>query len=163
MSVLTARRLVAGDVACWVLKTSVPPRELAPGWSANQERTLRRCVRRSYRLRLMAPGQPCLLWLSGRVDPGVHAVGVLTAAPDDEPAVEVRLHLLDRPVARAELARSDFATAEVMRMPAGSNPSYLTQAQLRPVVAAVHEQLDKATRQAAGWTTQGLSTSLSIW
>ena len=35
-------------------------------------------MRPSYRLGLMAAGQPVLLWLSGRRQPGVHAVGVLT-------------------------------------------------------------------------------------
>lgn len=105
-------------------------------------------MRPSYRLDLLLPGQRCLLWLSGRVDPGVHAVGVVTAGPDAEPAVEVGLHLLDAPVPRAELAVvGDFATAEVMRMPAGSNPSYLTDAQLRPVL----DRLDAASVRAARW------------
>ena len=141
-------RLEPGDVACWVIKTSRPPEALAPGWRRAETRALRRCVRPSYRLDLMAPGQRCLLWLSGRVDPGVQAVGVLTAGPDAEPAVEVGLHLLDSPVERAELALlGDFAGAEVMRMPAGSNPSYLTDAQLRPVL----DRLDAASRRAAGW------------
>lgn len=141
-------RLGRGDVACWVIKTSRPPEALVPGWQRAQTQVLRRCVRPSYRLDLMAPGQRCLLWLSGRVDPGVHAVGVLTAGPDAEPAVEVRLHLLDAPVERAELALlPEFAPAEVVRMPAGSNPSYLTGAQLRPVL----DRLDAASRRAAGW------------
>jgi len=141
-------RLEPGDVACWVIKTSAPPSALAPQWSPGEALGLRRCVRPSYRLGLMAPGQRCLLWLSGRVDPGVHAVGLVTAAPDAEPAVEVELHLLDTPVERAELALvREFAPAEVMRMPAGSNPSYLTTAQLRPVL----DRLDAASARAAGW------------
>ena len=141
-------RLEPGDVACWVIKTSAPPRALAPGWRPGPVLVLRRCVRPSYRLGLMEPGQRCLLWLSGREEPGVHAVGVLTAGPDEEAAVEVGLHLLESPVERAELAvLREFAPAEVMRMPAGSNPSYLTDAQLRPVL----DRLDAASRRAAGW------------
>ena len=67
-----------GDVACWVLKTARPPADFAPGWTAPAAQSLDRCVRRSYRLDLIAPGQPCLLWLSGRDRPGVHALGEVT-------------------------------------------------------------------------------------
>lgn len=131
-------RLAAGDVAAWLLKTSRPPAELAPGWRPGQERRLERCVRRSYRLGLMAPGQPCVLWLSGRSEPGVHAVGRLVdddGPPDSRPAVEVALTLLADPVPRSTLVRhTAFADAEVVRMAAGSNPSYLTARQLAALV-----------------------------
>ncbi|MEJ5889074.1 hypothetical protein WDZ16_11395 [Pseudokineococcus marinus] len=141
-------RLQTDDLGCWVFKTSAPPRALAPSWRPGESLVLRRCVRPSYRLGLMAPGQRCLLWLSGRVDPGVHAVGVLVAGPDAEPAVEVELVLLRLPLARPSLAAaSELSRAEVLRAPFGSNPSYLTPAQL----AAVGRRLDAGTRRAAGW------------
>jgi hypothetical protein len=35
-------------------------------------------LRGTYRLELMAPGQRCFLWLSGRVEPGMYAIGALT-------------------------------------------------------------------------------------
>ena len=134
-------RLTAGDVACWVLRTSTPPARLAPDWSAGQDRLLTRCVRPSYRLGLMAAGQPCLLWLSGRADPGVHALGSLAGNPVDRPdgpAAPVRLTLLAEPVSRAELvADPAFAGAEVVRMPAGSNPSWLTPGQFAAVLARI--------------------------
>jgi hypothetical protein len=66
---------------------------------------------------------------------------VLAAAPSrggGGPEVAVRLTLLDRPVARADLlADPAFRTAEVVRMPAGSNPSWLTAGQYAAVRAAV--------------------------
>jgi hypothetical protein len=103
-----------------------------------------RCVRSSYRLGLMAAGQPCLLWLSGRADPGFHAVGALTgpAGTDDGgPVVPVALELLAEPVPRAELLTdARTAGAEVLRMPAGSNPSWLSARQF----AAVLERVDDA-------------------
>jgi hypothetical protein len=88
----------------------------------------------------MAPGQPCLLWRSGRESPGVHALGVLTGAVredgDGAPVVPVRLTPLDEPVPRAELVADPvFREAEVIRMPAGSNPSWLTAAQYAVVLA----------------------------
>jgi hypothetical protein len=123
-------RLTAGDVACWVLKSATPVPVGAE---------LTRCVRPSYRLGLMAPGQPCLLWRSGRDSPGVHALGVLTGPVRHEaggPVVPVRLTPLAEPVLRAELlADPVFREAEVIRMPAGSNPSWLTAAQYAVVLA----------------------------
>jgi hypothetical protein len=100
---------------------------MAAGWAPGTARSLTRCVRSSYRLELMAAGQPCLLWLSGRAAPGVHALGALTGpvGRDDDggPVVPVRLELLAEPVPRAELlADPRMRDAEVLRMPAGSNP-----------------------------------------
>jgi hypothetical protein len=132
-------RLQPADVACWVVKTARPPSAVAPGWRAGEERTFSRCMRRSYRLELMAPGQPVLLWLSGRDRPGVHAAGVLAGdVAEDErgPLVHVRLTLLAAPVPRADLVADPVASAaEVLRMPAGSNPSYLTAPQYAAVLA----------------------------
>ena len=127
--------LLPADVACWLLKTARPPAAIDPGWRPGTAVRVRRCLRPSYRLGLMAAGQPCLLWLSGPRESGVHAVGVLVAPPDPD-TVEVELHRLAEPLPRAELLLDPaFATAEVIRMPAGSNPSYLRPAQLAPVLA----------------------------
>ena len=98
-------------------------------------------MRRSYRLELMAPGQPCLLWVSGRVDPGVHALGTLTAGPDDAdggPVAPVRLTRLRDPLPRAALLTDPVARdAEVLRMPAGSNPSWLSAEQFAVVLHGI--------------------------
>jgi hypothetical protein len=153
-----ADRLTSADIACWVLKTRTAPREILHDWGPGSTRTLTRCLRRSYRVDLMGPDQPCLLWLSGQRDPGVHAIGRLTTAaspPEDvdptgrpESAVTVSLTLLTETVARPLLiADPTFAAAEVLRMPAGSNPSYLTAAALRALV----EFLSPADRRRAGW------------
>ena len=141
------QRLTASDVACWVLKTSAPPTALVPGWAPGAVERLSRCVRPSYRLGLLAPGQRCLLWLSGRREPGVHAIGTVVAPPGDDLAVRVRLLLLPDPAPRAELLATPLSGAEVARMPAGSNPSYLTAAQLRPVL----DRLGAQELHDAGW------------
>ena len=134
-------RLAATDIACWVFKSAVPTAQLAPDWRPGAARTLTRCVRPSYRLDLMAPGQPCLLWVSGRTDPGVHALGSLTGVPldaDGGPVVPVELTLLADPLPRAALL-ADRVTrdAEVLRMPAGSNPSWLSADQFAAVLDRV--------------------------
>ena len=135
-------RLTVADVACWVFKSSAPPDRLVPGWRPGTPQSLTRCVRRSYRLDLMSAGQPCLLWVSGRTEPGVHALGRLTAGPgevDAGPVVPVELTLLRAPLARAELLADPVAReAEVLRMPAGSNPSWLSAEQF----AVVLDRLD---------------------
>lgn len=132
-------RLGPGDVACWVLKSTRPPELIDPGWPAGGTRELTRCVRRSYRLDLLSPGHPVLLWVSGRNAPGVHALGEVTGAPEDQldgPVVAVRMTRLPTPVARADLLADPAARdAEVLRMPAGSNPSWLSPAQYAAVLA----------------------------
>jgi hypothetical protein len=134
-------RLTSSEVACWVLKSARAPAALVPGWTPGTVRSLIRCVHPSYRLALMAPGQPCLLWLSGRDRPGVHALGTLSGPPEadaDGPVVPVRLTLLSEPVPRSELLSDpDARGAEVLRMPAGSNPSWLSPEQFAAVVARV--------------------------
>ncbi|TFV50372.1 hypothetical protein [Blastococcus sp. TF02A-35] len=131
-------------MACWLLKSSAVPQVLAPSWSPDQELVLDRCVRPSYRLGLLAPGQPCLLWVSGRDRPGVHAVGTVAGDVDDRgerPAVPVRLRLLAEPVPRSELvADPGFRDAEVLRMPAGSNPSWLTPGQYAAVLSRLPQE-----------------------
>jgi hypothetical protein len=131
-------RLAAADIACWVFKSAVPTAQLAPSWRPGAARSMTRCVRPSYRLNLMTAGQPCLLWVSGRSDPGVHALGLLTGTPgvaDGGPVVPVELTLLSDPLPRAALLADPVTRdAEVLRMPAGSNPSWLSADQFAAVL-----------------------------
>jgi hypothetical protein len=132
-------RLGPGDVGCWVLKSTRPPELIEPGWRVGEAHTTTRCVRRSYRLDLLRAGQPCLLWVSGRTAPGVHALGEVTGEAEERdggPVVPVRLTRLPAPVARADLLADPAARdAEVLRMPAGSNPSWLSPEQYAAVLA----------------------------
>ncbi len=130
-----AARLTGSGVGCWLLKTSGPV-VLAGA----------RCLRPSYRLGLMRPGDPVVLWVSGRAAPGVHAYGALAGAPYADRGgpgaqwrVEVTLGPLSAPVPRAAfLADPRLAGAEVIRMPAGSNPSYLSPAQWQVLEGLLH-------------------------
>jgi hypothetical protein len=123
-------RLERADIACWLLKTTRLPEGLDPGPAV-----LDRCLRRSYRLDLVRPGDPCVLWRSGAVDPGVCAVGAIAGEVGLGPVVAVRLRLVPT-VARADLlADPAFRDAEVLRMPAGSNPSWLSSHQFSAVLA----------------------------
>jgi hypothetical protein len=132
-------RLGPTDIGCWVVKTARPPDAVVPGWAPAQTHEVTRCLRPSYRLGLMRPGQPVLLWRSGRDRPGVHATGVLAGEVGpggNGPVAVVRFTLLPAPLPRADLLADPVAReAEVLRMPAGSNPSYLTPAQYAAVLA----------------------------
>ncbi len=100
----------------------------------------------SYRVELIAPGQPCALWITGPATgtptPGVWAIGHITSEPyedrgdpDDElwsdesarrqfrPYVSVDLDVLDQPITRAEL-RGDprFESAEILVAPRVASP-----------------------------------------
>jgi hypothetical protein len=127
-------RLERADVACWLIKTARMPPELGAG-----EALLDRCLRTSYRLNLLRPGDPCVLWRSGTEDPGVCAVGAVAGEVEEfpgGPVVAVRMRRLPAPVARADLlADPAFRDAEVLRMPAGSNPSWLSARQFAAVLA----------------------------
>jgi hypothetical protein len=143
------------DLGCWMIKSRIPPSGIVLGWAPGEERVLTRCVRSSYRLGIMHPGQPCLLWLSGKERPGVHAVGSLLSEaelPDDDPdagpVVRVRFRLLHRPIPR-QLLLSDqvLSAAEVIRMPAGRNPSYLS----RPQLDTLRDLLHPTDTEDLGW------------
>ena len=116
-----------------------------------------------YRLGLMNAGQPCLLWLSGRDRPGVHAVGELCGPPDesaDGPVALVRFTLLAEPVDRAELLADPAARdAEVLRMPAGSNPSWLSELQFAAVLAAGARR----ARHRCAWDDEPVTVNRLRW
>ncbi len=128
-------RLCVADIACWVIKSRTPPPDLLAGWSRGETRQLTRCIRANYRVEVMEPGQRCLLWLSGQRQPGVQAIGTLStpasrpsdSGPDDaDLAVTASLRMLLDPVPRASwLSDHELSRAEVIRIPLGSNPSYL--------------------------------------
>jgi len=113
----------------------------------------------SYRVDLVEPGHPCVLWVTGgRHAPttGVWAIGEVTTppwpdtrSPDGRPRFEVGLDLdlLDAPVRLVELASDErFARAEIIRAPRVSSPVALTPTEL----AAVEDHLPDAFSRAPG-------------
>ena len=102
------------------------------------------CVARTYRRDLIGPDQPALLWVSGshRTGPtaGLWAVGETVGVPEGPQAsVELQLQLLDDPVPRGIVAQvAGLEGLEVLRIPAGSNPAWVTDAEfaaLAPLLA----------------------------
>ncbi len=139
-----ARRAITDDIlGAWLFKASPGGLPLAEVLRSGFSTVTTRCIRPSYRTDLVRAGQPVLLWVSGR-DPvhpaGVYACGSTTgptAYDVSEPFVPVRLRAVEPAVPRTELlADPVLALAEVIRMPAGSNPSYLDVQQYAALCAA---------------------------
>lgn len=106
-------------------------------------------VRQNYRSAMMDAGQPIYLWVSGSgrdIEPGVWGYGQITG-PCEAGAADgqwlnrhaaarathfamVEINFLASPVKRSVLMSNPQLTdLEVLRMPAGSNPSFLTRDQ----------------------------------
>lgn len=135
---MSPRAVTRDSLGAWLVKRrpgSRPAGEVVPGGPFVAEA----CVRPSYRTELIEPGQPVLLWISGGrndLPAGIHAQGWTTGGVVESGdlvrlAVPVALEPLGRPVLRRELlAHPVLRRSEVLRMPAGSNPSFLTRDQL---------------------------------
>ncbi|MGK5173101.1 EVE domain-containing protein [Geodermatophilus sp. CPCC 205761] len=156
------------DIACWVLKANPRTYDLLSQWEQQGPFKVGGWVplRKSYRLELMAPGQRCLLWLSGSDKPGIFALGELTGVVDDNsrgagrywrdlvkmrrlaPGVPIKVVPLSTPALRVDLMQeAELRKAEFIRMAAGSNPSYLDPDQFK----VVEGHLQAADVTAAGW------------
>ena len=127
------RALTTDSLGAWLLKAS-PAGGALDQVVLDEFRTVAtRCVRPSYRTDLVRAGQPVLLWVSGgdpRHPSGIQAQGRTTGpvveTAEDGPVIPVRLRPVDPLVPRESLlADPVLAGLEVLRMPAGSNPSYL--------------------------------------
>jgi hypothetical protein len=100
------------------------------------------CLRRTYRAGLVRSGQPVLFWLSGddSTSPaGIYAQGLTTGHAGVDPTrqgsrnliMPVQLKRLDPPILRSELLQHPvLSRMEVIKMAAGSNPSFLTRDQV---------------------------------
>ena len=129
----SARALTPETLGAWLVKArgGVPSTRahVRAGFAAVETW----CVRPSYRTGMVDERQPVLLWVSGteRDQPaGIYARG-RTTGPATSDAMPLVLDPLEHPLLRSELlSHPGLATLEVLRMPAGSNPSYVTREQL---------------------------------
>jgi hypothetical protein len=148
---VTGHAVTSDGLGAWVLKANPTLTSVAALAGDGFAGVSRWCVRPSYRTALVAAGQPVLLWVSGK-DPafpaGFHAVGEVTGPcrlDAGQPEIPVRLRPIPSPVPRAELLLDPvLATVEVVRMPAGSNPSYLDPEQYAALRAAYLRPLGNA-------------------
>ena len=129
-----------GDLGAWLLKGNADAADLAARF-ALRPRVDQWCVRPGYRIRLMQARQPVLFWASGSrggLPYGIWGSGHLAGEPSLDPG-DGRWHVpLDLVIAdpahwvRRDELRADprLRDLEVLRQPQGSNPSYVTVAQM---------------------------------
>jgi hypothetical protein len=149
----TTPALTPGSLGAWLLKANPADGAVDELVRTGFAAVTTRCVRPSYRTELVEAGQPVLLWISGRDPrhpPGLHAAGWTTgpvADSADGPVMPVRLSALEPIVPREALLVDRLLSGlEVLRMPAGSNPSYLDTAQYAALLAAF-PQVDRRDGQ----------------
>jgi hypothetical protein len=136
-----SRRITRDNLGAWLLKGNADSADLL-GRFARDPRVERWCVRRGYRLDLMAAGQPVLFWGSGSRDRAV-AYGIWgwgrlrgPARPEADGSgwwAPLDLTIADPSawIRRDELrAHPDLADLEVLRQPQAANPSFVTRSQL---------------------------------
>ena len=129
---MAERAVTATTLGAWLVKARPDGLPLDDLVQSGFRGLTSRCVRPSYRTDLIREDQPVLLWVSGgdpSHPPGIYATGRTTGPAGllgNELAMPLRLRAVVPVVLRDEvLAQRALSDLEVLRMPAGSNPSYL--------------------------------------
>jgi hypothetical protein len=136
------RAVTESSLGAWLVKATPAGLPVEEAMQSGFRSVTSRCVRPTYRAGLIREGQPVLLWVSGgdaRHPAGIYASGHTTGPVRRgvELTMPVSLRGLDPVVAREEiLTEPTLVTLEVIRMPAGSNPSYLDTEQYRALLSA---------------------------
>jgi hypothetical protein len=145
-----AERAITEDTfGAWLVKCSPPTGStLQEGMDAGTIDISRWCVVPGYRADMMRKGQRVVLWVSGgdKAQRGIWATGRLTgeacvdeAHPAAGLSVPVDLRLLTDPLSADEIVAAGMDHLEVQRMPAGSNPSWISRGQLEVLDALLGE------------------------
>jgi len=131
------RALTTATLGAWLLKASGAAPSTRAHVAAGFAEASTWCVQPTYRTDLVAAGQPVLLWVSGseRDHPaGIYAQG-RTTGPARDGVMPIELTPVLHPLLRSELVgHPALGALEVLRVPAGSNPSFVTPGQLDVLV-----------------------------
>lgn len=155
---MTRSQLTQADIGAWLFKCN-PLEWNIDGALSNGRLIDSWRVFPTYRIGLVQPGQPAVLWVTGRgrkgvPESGIHMAGYTTGSvhrdqDGDEywldeterrklrPYVGLRMAAVDVIPRRLIVEDSRTARMEVLRVPQGSNPSYLTHSEK----AAVEEMM----------------------
>jgi hypothetical protein len=133
---MAARAVTEDNLGSWLIKCD--PRvnsELLETVGAGVARVTSRCVVRGYRATMMKEGDRVVLWVSGdgrAMARGIWGLGYVTGPVDEtaiEPSVPVNIPLFASALTDADLRAAGADDLEVQRMPAGSNPSWVSRQQ----------------------------------
>jgi hypothetical protein len=134
---MAARAVTEASLGAWLIKCDpIANPDLFDPAGDEPARVTSRCVVRGYRSDLMKPGDRAVLWVSGdgrTKARGIWGTGHVTGRTHetaDGLAVPVDIPLLTTPLTDAALRAEGVDDLEVQRMPAGSNPSWVSKEQL---------------------------------
>ena len=132
------RAITRESLGAWVLKGSPLVQPMGELVRTGFARVTGRCVAPTYRTDLVEAGQAVLFWISGgdlSTPPGIYAQGRTTGRVEHDGTalvMPVELGPVSPPILRAEIVQHpSLARIEVVRMAAGSNPSFLSHQHVR--------------------------------
>ncbi len=153
-----ANAVSRSNIGAWLLKCNPSLWDLA-AFVRSGEPIRSWAVQRNYRAAMMAPGDQVLFWVSGDgrggLPRGIWGAGHVVAPAEDwvdaehgfwrddrsrravRARVQVDIPLFSEPVTAADLRARGVVDLEVLRMPQGANPSWVSVEQL----AAIDELL----------------------
>jgi predicted RNA-binding protein with PUA-like domain len=156
--VAVANAVSRSNLGAWLLKCNPALWDLA-AFLRSGEPITSWAVQRNYRAAMMAPGDRVLFWVSGDgrdgLPRGIWGAGHVVAPAEDwvdaergfwhddqsrravRARIQVDIPLFDEPVTAADLRAHGVVDLEVLRMPQGANPSWVSTDQL----AAINELL----------------------
>jgi hypothetical protein len=133
---MSSRAVTHSNLGAWLIKCDprVNAEVLRPAGSS-AVRVTSRCVARGYRSSMMKEGDHVVIWVSGDgrlMSRGIWGVGHVVGAVDAsaaEPFISVDIPLFTTALTDADLRAAHIDDLEVQRMPAASNPSWVSQEQ----------------------------------
>lgn len=154
---MTERAITPDTFGAWLIKCDPETKFDLPGWLADGNPAIYDwSVKRNYRSDLVAAGDPIILWVSGngkKMDRGIWGLGYVTGPVEDAIPLELNavdigywhdagarravelfvpldLPVLDSPVLATDVLAAGLTDLEVVKVPAGSNPSWVSKEQL---------------------------------
>jgi hypothetical protein len=131
---VAVRAVTRDNLGAWLFKCA-PRLSTELHGTVDVARVTSRCVVRGYRAAMMQPGDRVVLWVSGDgrwMARGIWGIGHVTGAVDgtaDRPSVPMDIPIFASALTDADLRAAGIGDLEVQRMPAGSNPSWVSMQQ----------------------------------
>ena len=147
-----AQAIDRDNLGAWLLKANPALWDISGFLQAGENRIRSWAVQPGYRSRLMTPGDRVLFWISGDgrtgFARGIWGDGEVVAPAEDwvdaergfwrddtaraavRARIQVSITFLEEPVTAEELRGRGLTDLEVLRMPQGANPSWVSRAQL---------------------------------
>ena len=166
--------ITRSDIGAWIFKGN--PDQEWDYFAARDDQGLRSgrkapsqdwSIGTNYRAQLVEPKDLVVLWISGKKDPGVHQLGVVSGpivedVINDEFLVNehrrgrrewfapFNSYLLPRPIPRSVIkSHPVLGASEVIRAPQMGNPTYFSP----PELDALRKLIDQKDLKAAGWSS----------